>query len=123
MSSPSSTLPGNLESGVGPISLQRNQNAFSDMSLQNGANVEIVWNATGKIDVFFFNSSQFSQFQSSGTTSPNVLSSSSNDSGEMKACGLPQGDYYIVIRNPNVLLNSPPITAQAEAYLVDSSSC
>lgn len=87
-------------------------------ALSVGMDVKVSWNASNTIDIYVFNSTQYSNWVSSGTTSPNVAEQSNAPiSGSLRFNVSDSGMYWLVLHNPHLGLfcagSSNPIVHSA----------
>lgn len=94
------------------ISLQPNHYDSYTASFSVGTNVQFQWSASIKVDVYVFNAAEFSAYQTSGTTSPNLYTNNAQ-SGSYAFYVAGADTYYLVIHDPNGLLG---IGASAVGY-------
>ncbi len=65
-----------------------------------GSDVKITYGADNNLDVYVFNSSQFGNYASDGTTMPNILAQSGNGSGTIGFRVYSSDTYYLVFHDP-----------------------
>lgn len=82
------------------ISLKATYYDSYSVSFSVGTDVQVSWQASEKVNIYFFNSAEFSAYASSGTTSPNIASDSAS-SGTLDFVIAGNDTYYMVVENPN----------------------
>lgn len=79
-----------------------NQYVYSSSFLTTGWDVQISWSASDTVDVYVFDSAQYSAYTSSGTTSQNILAMGSAPASGTTGFHVSLSDtYYFVLHNPH----------------------
>lgn len=86
---------------IGQTTLQPNYYQDSSAQLSTGTDVGVSYSSDDTVDVYVFSSSQFTQYQTSGTTDPNVASQTGLTSGTLGFHVSFSDTYYLVLHNPH----------------------
>lgn len=86
---------------IGQTTLQPNYYTDAYASLTTGSDVGISYSADDTVDVYVFSSSEYSQYVSSGTTSPNIAEQTGVTSGTVGFHVNFADTYYLVLHNPH----------------------
>ncbi len=85
---------------IGSTTIQPGEYASSSSPLTTGEDVQVTWSADDTVDVYVFDSSQYSAFSSSRTTSPNIAGQTNSQSRGTFGFQVSFDDtYYLVIHN------------------------
>ncbi len=86
---------------IGQTTLQPNYYTSASASLTAGSDVGATYSADDTVDVYVFSSSEYSQYLSSGTTSPNIAEQTGVASGTVGFHVSFADTYYLVLHNPH----------------------
>lgn len=85
---------------VSQTTLGCNKYVVQGASLSTGWDVQVSWSASDTVDVYVFDSTQYSAYASSGTTSPNIASQSGAPASGKLGFHVSFSDtYYLVFHN------------------------
>ena len=87
--------------GIVSTTLQPNYYVDSSAQLNTGTDASVTWSSDDSVDVYVFDSSQFSAYTQSGNTSPNIMSQTGQMSGTLGWHVTFSDIYYVVLHNPH----------------------
>jgi hypothetical protein len=99
--------------GIAQTTLRPNQYTNAGAYLTPGSNVWISYSADDTVDVYVFNSTQFSQYAASRTTSPNMALQTGASSGTIGFYVNLADTYYLILHNPHTGLGAFEISVSA----------
>ena len=109
------TSPGSaIDAGgtSGPLGGSFPKGGSFDVTLNSSMYAELVWNASGIIDVHLYN-----------TTGGLAFSRTGQQSGNYTFCVPTTGSYNIKFQDPNVLVNAPVIQSSVYVYEIKGGAC
>jgi hypothetical protein len=79
-----------------------NQSVYARTYLYAGAEVQVSWNATGKVNVYVFNSTQFTSYLGSEQITSSTVNQTGEASGVLRFRAASSDSYFFFILNPPV---------------------
>ncbi|HME18624.1 MAG TPA: hypothetical protein VKF15_02675 [Nitrososphaerales archaeon] len=87
---------------ISRTTLYCNQSVYAANPLVAGADVQVTWNATGKVDVYVFNSTQFDSYLGSEQITSSTVNQTGEASGVLRFRASSTGSYFFFILDPPV---------------------
>ena len=86
---------------IAAYTIPANQYVYTNSQLTTGMDVQVSWSAADTVDVYVFSSTQYAAYSNSGTTTPNIASAPTAQSGSLSFHVSATDTYYLVIFNPH----------------------
>jgi hypothetical protein len=87
---------------ISRTTLYCNQSVYAETNLAAGANVEVAWNATGKVNVYVFDRAQFDSYLGSEQITSSTVNQTGEASGVLHFHAAKTDGYFFFILNPPV---------------------
>jgi len=87
---------------VSRTTLYCNQSVYTRTYLPAGAYVRVLWNATGKVDAYVFDSAQFEYYQGSGQITSTTANETGEANGSMGFQTKSSDSYFFLLLDPPV---------------------
>ena len=92
--------------GISQVALTCNTDKVTSAYLAAGSSVQLSWSASDTIDVFVFNSTEYSHYVHSGSTTPDIAGENSAPMSGTLSIGVSSSDtYYLVMHDSHGLVS------------------